>query len=304
MLFGLPISNIIVDLAVHAVINITVLILLLVNYANIDTTGFSLLNTLNAASIAFSIGGLVIDVANIIGEGLNSEKKRLENEYFNFLRNLVTSFCFVLVTLQNGKSSEDLTRVAMWLLVVQRLVDVGLDVDTPWTLVCDNMEAVTKNVGEQSTMLKGRMYLMKQLMVVACFGAIITTQLIYSGVSDYDVSKVDLSSSDRDDDFYMLMVFILVGLHLLLVLINLALGHFFGCKKAYMNLLLGDPECEGREIYGLNSIPVVTKIVFTANLFFLGLLAGEHMEDDKNIGWLIYSSIALAVADMVARNII
>jgi len=49
---------------------------------------------------------------------------------------------------------------------------------------------------------------------------------------------------------------------------------------------------------------VVTKIVFTANLFFLGLLAGEHMEDDKNIGWLIYSSIALAVADMVARNII
>ena len=101
------------------------------------------------------------------------------------------------------------------------------------------------------------------------------------------------------------MIILLAGLHLFLILVNVLLN-VFSCKKVYIQCITGDPdpECEDRTIHGLNSVPLITKIVFTGNLFFLSLLAGEHIEDDKNIGLLIYSAISLAVADIVARNII
>lgn len=307
MLFGLPLGNIIVDLGIHFVLNITTVILLLLTYFDhSDGESFTINSTLNAAGVAFATAGTLISMINIYGEGFSSEKSRLKNEYFNFLRNLMTSFTLVMVAMQNAQVSRDLTRTAMWLMVVQRLVDMCLDVDTPWTLVCDNMEKVSEDVNEQSSMLNKGMYFMKQLLVSICFICILVFQGIYADKHSYDPANMDLNDSTKDDDFYQFMIFLCVSLHLLLVLINILVENT-PIKTSVLKCLtpLDGPDCgEDHTVFGLNSIPLVTKTVFTANLFFLACLAGEHIEDDKNVGWLIFSSIALATADMVARNII
>ena len=307
MLFGHLFGSLNTDLYLHLVVNITAAVLLIINYvANEDKDGFTVGSTLNAAGLAFAIGGSLVSLANVIGECMYSgeEKRSLQNDYFNFLRNLMTSFTLVLVTMQNGQDDKTQLRIAMWLMVGQRLIDVGLDLDEPWKLVCDNMKSLQDSLRESAqteSLKKGNNFTMKQILVAACLGGLLVFQLIYVGQSDST-----LQFGGRDDEMYQFMIILLTGLHLFLILVNVLLN-VFSFKKVYIQCITGDPDpkaCEDRTIHGLNSIPLITKIVFTGNLFFLSLLAGEHIEDDKNIGLLIYSAISLAVADIVARNII
>jgi hypothetical protein len=305
MLFGHLFNTLNIDLYLHLVVNAVSAILLIINYvANEDKDGFTIGSTLNAAGLAFAIGGSLVSLANVIGEGMYSgeEKRSLQNDYFNFLRNLMTSFTLVLVTMQNGQDDKTELRIAMWLMVGQRLIDVGLDLDEPWKLVCDNMKSLQDSLREsaQTESLKtGNNFTMKQILVAACLGALLVFQIIYVGQSNST-----LKFNGRDDEMYQFMIILLAGLHLFLILVNMLLSYFAPLKKWYVQIVTGDPDCKDRKIHGLNSIPLITKIVFTGNLFFLSLLAGEHIEDDKNIGLLIYSAISLAVADIVARNII
>lgn len=302
MFFGLIFPNILLDLIFHLGINVTAVILLLMNYTDHnDIKEFSVPSTLNAAALAFAIGGSLISLVNIFGEGFTSKKQRLENDYFNLLRNLLTSFTFVLTCMLNASEARDNTRIVMWLMVGQRMLDMCLDVDTPWTLVCDNMKSLGDDVVKNSSMLNGGLYLMKQILVILCFIGTLVFQGIYAGV--HNLGKEETG----DDEIYQYMIFALVGLHLFLVLLSILIENVAAVKKSAINCLAGDknPDCgDGHTVFGLNSVPFVTKAVFTANLFFLSCLAGEHIEDNQNVGWLIYSAIAIAVADIVARNII
>tara|TARA_B110000008_G_scaffold278484_1_gene322413 strand:+ start:15366 stop:16184 length:819 start_codon:yes stop_codon:yes gene_type:complete len=265
-----------------------------------DIKEFSVPSTLNAAALAFAIGGSLISLVNIFGEGFSSKKQRLENDYFNLLRNLLTSFTFVLTCMLNASEARDNTRIVMWLMVGQRMLDMCLDVDTPWTLVCDNMKSLEEDVVKNSSMLNGGLYLMKQILVILCFIGTLVFQGIYAGVHNLGEEETG------DDEIYQYMIFGLVGLHLALVLLSILIENVASVKESFINCLTNDkPDCgDGHTVFGLNSVPLVTKAVFTANLFFLSCLAGEHIEDNQNVGWLIYSAIAIAVADIVARNII
>lgn len=301
MFFGLIFPNILLDLIFHLGINVTAVILLLMNYTDHnDIKEFSVPSTLNAAALAFAIGGSLISLVNIFGEGFSSKKQRLENDYFNLLRNLLTSFTFVLTCMLNASEARDNTRIVMWLMVGQRMLDMCLDVDTPWTLVCDNMKSLEEDVVKNSSMLNGGLYLMKQILVILCFIGTLVFQGIYAGVHNLGEEETG------DDEIYQYMIFGLVGLHLALVLLSILIENVASVKESFINCLTNDkPDCgDGHTVFGLNSVPLVTKAVFTANLFFLSCLAGEHIEDNQNVGWLIYSAIAIAVADIVARNII
>lgn len=307
------------DLILHFVLNVTALSLLLANYLdNEEKNAFSVGTTINAAAFAFTAGGTLISIANIIGDwdvlkatfkyDDEEKKESLQNDYFNFLRNLMTSFSLVLITMGNGQDATDITRVAMWLIVVQRLIDVGLDLNNPFKLACDNMKGLEDQLRESAQtedFKKGNNFQVKQILVAFCLAGVLGLQGWHLSDSESDLSKVNLSSSERDDEFYQLMIFILTGLHLFLILVNMILNMVESCKGGYMKLVgFNEKECEDRDIYGLNSIPMVTKTVFTANLFFLSLLAGEHIEDNKSVSILIYSAIAMGLSDIVARNII
>lgn len=312
MLFGHLFGGLGTDLILHFLLNVTALSLLLANYiVNEEKEEFTVGSTINAAAFAFTAGGTLVSIANGWGEIMNAEsaeKESLQNDYFNFLRNLMTSFSLVLITMGNGQDATDITRAAMWLMVVQRLIDVGLDLDNPFKLVCDNMkdlEDQLRNSAQTEDLKKGNNFRVKQILVALCLAGVLGLQGVYLNNSESDLSKVDLSSSERDDDFYQLMIFILTGLHLFLIGVNIAMNSFERCKGGYMKFVgFNEKECEDRDIYGLNSIPMITKTVFTANLFFLSLLAGEHIEDNKNVSVLIYSAIAMGLSDIVARNII
>ncbi len=312
MLFGLIFGGLGTDLILHFLLNVTALSLLLVNYINNEEKEiFTVGSTINAAAFAFTAGGTLVSIANGVGEIKNeksAEKDSLQNDYFNFLRNLMTSFSLVLIAIGNGQDATDITRAAMWLMVAQRLIDVGLDLDNPFKLVCDNMKGLEDELRKeaQSVKLKSEdSFRVKQILVAVCLVGVLVLQGVYLNNSESDLSKVDLNNSKRDDDFYQLMIFILTSLHLFLILVNIMLNMVESCKGGYMKMVgFNEEECEDRDIYGLNSIPMVTKTVFTANLFFLSLLAGEHIEDNKNVSVLIYSAIAMGLSDIVARNII
>ena len=312
MLFGLIFGGLGTDLILHFLLNVTALSLLLVNYINNEEKEiFTVGSTINAAAFAFTAGGTLVSIANGVGEIRNeksAEKDSLQNDYFNFLRNLMTSFSLVLIAIGNGQDATDITRAAMWLMVAQRLIDVGLDLDNPFKLVCDNMKGLEDELRKeaQSVKLKSEdSFRVKQILVAVCLVGVLVLQGVYLNNSESDLSKVDLNNSKRDDDFYQLMIFILTSLHLFLILVNIMLNMVESCKGGYMKMVgFNEEECEDRDIYGLNSIPMVTKTVFTANLFFLSLLAGEHIEDNKNVSVLIYSAIAMGLSDIVARNII
>lgn len=310
MLFGLIYGGLGTDLILHFILNVTALSLLLANYIdNEEKDAFSVGTTINAAAFAFTAGGTLVSIANGWGEIMNadSDKESLQNDYFNFLRNLMTSFSLVLITMGNAQDSTDVTRVAMWLMVAQRLIDVGLDLDNPFKLVCDNMKGLEDQLREnaQSVKLKSEdSFRVKQILVALCLAGVLVLQGVHLSDSESDLSKIDLSSSERDDEFYQLMIFILTGLHLFLIIVNILLN-VAKIKGQYMKFVgFNEKECEDRDIYGLNSIPMVTKTVFTANLFFLSQLSGEHIEDNKNVSILIYSAIAMGLSDIVARNII
>ena len=271
----------------------TITVLIWIYYDNIeDTTEYKWNSTLAALSlIASAVASGLSLYATIMafsdGYGTATTYGR------NFLSGLMLVFISLLYAFDSSDSS--MLPLSFWFAITLRVSDIFADIGNPLEVQCDGLDT------QKGLTTRDK----KNIFVIAAFTAV----LIFNGyyIGDEDIT---LDAANNASDRLLITVFVLVSVHLLLLIVRLIIQLSGGCKGCMINFYnclsckKDEDVCSETHIFMFNEIPLVSKLVFTANLVCMALLIGERIESNKPVDVLIWSITTLGSADLLSRNLI
>lgn len=295
-----------VGATISTVLCITVTSLITAYYLNKeDTTTFEWDVTLSGCVLIF---GGISSIMSVITAAMAWMKRDISSSALTYARNFLTGLLLVFISLLYAfTSSDELITGAFWSVIVLRISDIMVDVGNPLEVQCGDTNQ--KSLGGKTCTIRD----IKNIFVGLLFIAVLTFNGIYV-TDEYTENDTSLfEGSDADEhaaDRLLLTVFVLVSVHLLLLILRIVLQVSDSCQMGMMKFLKclsckQDQEiCDEERLYMINEIPLVSKLVFTANLVCMGLLIGERIESNKPVHVLIWSISALGFADFISRNLI
>lgn len=272
----------------------TITILTIIYYGDIeDTTVYTWNSTLAALSFIASAIATILSCIMVYMAWWQDGYGPAMTYGRNFLSGLLMVFVSLLYAFD---SSDDLLTLSFWLVIVLRVSDIFADIGNPLEVQCDDLET-----------RKGQLTVRdwKSIVVILAFIAVLTFNGYYIGDEN-----ITLDTANNASDRLLTTVFVLVSVHLLLLIVRLVIqlsGGCKGCMISFYKCLSGKGEdelCGDNHIYMFNEIPLVSKLVFTANLVCMALLIGERIESNKPVDVLIWSITTLGFADFLSRNLI
>ena len=264
-----------------------------------DTDTYNLELTLNAVGGFIALAGGLLSLLNFVVELWQSTegKIKLEVQSTNAVRNLLSTLILVISTVLAGYTGS--TDWYYWLAaigaMVAKLADVQLDTGNFFAVQCleessGRFESGKGGAGKST---------MKALFVFVCLAAVIVALVWYS----IDVQPLD--EMEGDDSAYYIIVLIGTSLHTFLILLQLLImnvGAIANAIKGALAWISKSETCEEDSVHMINEIPVVSKIVFTLNMFFLSLITGERIEGNFSVALIATALASLCLADIVGKN--
>lgn len=259
-----------------------------------DTDTYNLELTLNAVGGFIALAGGLLSLLNLAVELWQPTKGKikLEVESTNAVRNLLSTLILVISTVLAGYTGS--TDWYYWLAaigaMVAKLADVQLDTGNFFAVQCLDDSERFGGAGKST---------MKALFVFVCLAAVLVALTWYS----IDVQAID--KMQGDDGAYFILVLTGTSLHTLLILLQLLIMNSeaaAGGLKNCLSWITKSKPCKDDSVHMINEIPIVSKIVFTLNMFFLSLMTGERVEGNFSAALMATALASLCLADIVGKN--